>query len=61
MGFTEDFSNQTNAGFSGVVSRDNDADIDSIFHIELRFSFVVIFEASDRDNPSFPDFLIDIE
>lgn len=61
VGFTEDFSNQTNAGFSGVVSRDNDADIDSIFHIELRFSFVVIFEASDRDNPSFPDFLIDIE
>ncbi|VUS91865.1 hypothetical protein SB6412_04700 [Klebsiella pasteurii] len=35
VGFTEDFINQTINGLSGVVSRDNDADIDSIFHIEL--------------------------
>lgn len=37
VGFTEDFSNQTNAGFSGVVSRDNDADIDSIFILSYDF------------------------
>lgn len=61
VGFAEDFIDQTTNCRSGVVSRDNDANVDFIFNIELRLPFVTVVLTPDRDNSSFPDFLVDIK
>jgi len=59
--FAKDFINQTTNSRSGVVNRDNDANVDFIFHAELRTPFVTVVLTPDRDNSSFPDFLVDIK
>lgn len=60
-GFADYFIDQTTNSRRGVISRDNDAYIDFILHIELRLLFVVIFKASELDNLSFSEFLVDIK
>lgn len=60
VSFPEDFVDQITNSFSGIVGGDNDTNV-YFLHTGLRFPFIIIFQAVDQEDLSFPDFLIDIK